>query len=69
MRHGSPDLVDTVIIDGRVVVEGRQLLVCDEREVIEGVMRKNDDVERAYAAYHPSGLTLSEQFPAALESM
>jgi hypothetical protein len=51
---GRPDLVDTVIIDGRVVVRGRQLLVCDEREVIEGVITIAHELGHFLSTWHES---------------
>lgn len=55
-----------MIVDGRVLVKDKQLLVCDEAQVIASVMEGTAGLEAAYARYHPSGRTLSEQFPPAL---
>jgi cytosine/adenosine deaminase-related metal-dependent hydrolase len=62
----TPDMVDTVVCDGRSLVEGKRLLVCDEREVLEGARRSAERVWRGFPGYHWAGHTLDQAFPPAI---
>jgi cytosine/adenosine deaminase-related metal-dependent hydrolase len=62
----TPEMVDTVVCDGRTLVEGKRLAVCDEREVREGARRSAERVWRGFAGYHWAGRALDEEFPPAI---
>jgi len=64
--QGSPDMVHTVICDGRVLLEDKQLLVCDEREVLAAARRSADRVWGGFADYHWAGRSVDEEFPPAI---
>lgn len=53
--HGSD--VDTVVIDGQIVMQNRKVLTLDEETVVEEARRRYDEVtERA-------GLTIEPRWP------
>lgn len=62
----TPGMVDTVIVDGRVVVSDKRLLGVDEQALLEEVRTSSERMWQHYSLYHPSGQTLAERFPAAL---
>jgi len=64
--QGSPDMVHTVICDGRVLLEDKRLLVCDEREVLAAARRSADRVWGGFADYHWAGRSVDEEFPPAI---
>lgn len=60
-------MVDTVIINGRTVLAEKQLLVCDEREVLQDI-RATAAVHWATASErHWASQTIEEQFPRSLK--
>ena len=62
----TPDMIDTVVCDGRTLLEGKRLMVCDEREVTEGARRSAERVWQGFAGYHWAGRALDEEFPPAI---
>lgn len=62
----TPEMVDTVIVDGRVLVEAGRLLVADEAEVLAEARRSSERVWATYGAYDPSGRSVGEAFPPSL---
>lgn len=64
--QGSPDMVHTVICDGRVLLENKRLLVCDEAEVRSAARRSAERVWAGFPAYHWAGRSLDEEFPPAI---
>ena len=62
----APGMVDTVIVDGRVVVAEKKLSNVDESALLEEVRMSSERMWQHYSVYHPSGQTLAERFPAAL---
>jgi cytosine/adenosine deaminase-related metal-dependent hydrolase len=64
--QGSPDMVHTVICDGRLLMEDRRLLVCDERLVLDAARRSADRVWAGFADYHWAGRSVDEEFPPAV---
>ena len=64
--QGSPDMVHTVICDGRPLLEDKRLLVADEKEVLEGGRRSAARVWAGFAGYHWAGRRVDEEFPPAI---
>lgn len=62
----TPDMIDTVICDGRTLLEGKRLIVCDEREVMEGARRSAERAWQGFAGYHWAGHAVDEEFPPAI---
>jgi 5-methylthioadenosine/S-adenosylhomocysteine deaminase len=62
----TSDMIDTVICDGRVLLEGKRLTVCDEREVMAGGRRSAERVWSGFRGYHWAGRPLEEEFPPAI---
>jgi len=66
IHQGSPDMVHTVICDGRVLMEDRRVLVCDERLVLAEARRSAERVWAGFAGYHWAGRSVDEEFPPAI---
>ncbi|MCI0546169.1 MAG: amidohydrolase family protein [Candidatus Rokubacteria bacterium] len=64
--QGSPDMVHTVICDGRVLMEDKRLLVCEEHEVLAAARRSADRVWAGFDGYHWAGRGIDEEFPPAI---
>lgn len=62
----TPGMVDTVMVDGRVLVDEKRLLNVDEAALLSDVRRSSERMWEHYRTYHPSGQSLSERFPASL---
>jgi cytosine/adenosine deaminase-related metal-dependent hydrolase len=62
----TPDMVETVICDGRVLLRERRLLVCDEAEVLGAARRSTERVWAGYADYHWGARRLDQEFPPSL---
>lgn len=60
----TPDMVDTVMVDGRVLVSGKQLAAYDEDALLAEVKASSERMWGHYSSYHPSGRSLAERFPA-----
>jgi hypothetical protein len=55
--------VHTVICDGRVLLQDKRLLVCDEVEVRSAARRSAERVWAGFAGYHWAGRSVDEEFP------
>jgi 5-methylthioadenosine/S-adenosylhomocysteine deaminase len=64
--HGS--MVDTVICDGRTLVEGKRLLVGDETEILSGAKSSTGAVWEQYPQWHWAGHTAQQDYPPSLPS-
>ena len=62
----SPAMVDTVIVGGRILVEGGRALAFDEEAVLREAASSTDAVWDAYAGYDWDGKAARERFPPAL---
>jgi 5-methylthioadenosine/S-adenosylhomocysteine deaminase len=62
----APGMVDLVMVDGRILLEGKRLLVCDEDELFASGARSSERVWRAHAAYDYAGRPAAEAFPPSL---
>jgi cytosine/adenosine deaminase-related metal-dependent hydrolase len=62
----TPDMVDTVVCDGRILLDGKRLTMCDEREVMDGARQSAERVWGGFADYHWAGRALDEEFPPAI---
>jgi 5-methylthioadenosine/S-adenosylhomocysteine deaminase len=62
----TPDMVDTVIVDGVTLMHGKRLLVCDENEVIEAARASSREVWSHFADYDWAGRTVEQAFPPAI---
>jgi len=65
---GSAD-VDTVLVDGRVVLEGGRVPGIDERALIAQACEAHLWQRERFAAHHPRGLSAGELFPASYPRM
>ncbi|MBD2463544.1 amidohydrolase family protein [Oscillatoria sp. FACHB-1407] len=65
LANGS--MVDTVIIDGQIVLEHKQLLVCNEAEVLHSAKTWAQDSWATAPERHWAGQTIDEQFPRSLK--
>jgi 5-methylthioadenosine/S-adenosylhomocysteine deaminase len=68
VHSANSDMVDTVIVNGRTVLEHKRLLVCDEREVLDQAKAAVDKHWSTAAERHWAGQTIEEQFPQSLKS-
>lgn len=66
VHAATGECVETVIADGRTLVEGKRLLVWDESEVLAAVRRSTERVWSSFADYHWSGRGVDEVFPPSL---
>ncbi|CCF01120.1 putative hydrolase (plasmid) [Sinorhizobium fredii HH103] len=66
VHFATADMVDTVMIDGRVLVEGKQVLVCDEKQIRAEVAASSERIWASYGDYHPHAARLTDHFPASL---
>lgn len=62
----SPAMVDTVIVDGRVLLSGGRAQTIDEAEVFAEAAASTDAVWNAYAGYDWEGKAARERFPPAI---
>ncbi|MGE3701992.1 MAG: amidohydrolase family protein [Hyphomicrobiaceae bacterium] len=63
----TPDMVDTVIVDGRVLMHDRRLRVCDESEVIESARESAQRIWSHFPQYDWAGRSIGQAFPPAIE--
>ncbi len=60
---GTQNIVETVIVDGKIVVENRQLPGIDEESLIKEAREVNQKQKQAFATHNPLNLSLEELFP------
>jgi cytosine/adenosine deaminase-related metal-dependent hydrolase len=64
---GTPDMVDTVIVDGRTLLQGKRLLVCDEGEVIGTARDGARRIWSHFPEYDWAGRSIAEAFTPAIK--
>lgn len=64
---GTCDMVDTVIVNGEVLVADKQLLVCDEAAVLAEAAGSARRTWEAFADYQWAGRRADEEFPPSLK--
>lgn len=62
------DAVDTVIVGGRTLVEGKRLLAWDERALLADVRASTRAAWSQFRHYHPYNETMEEAYPAAFKN-
>ncbi|MBM6583530.1 amidohydrolase family protein [Microvirga sp. BT689] len=62
----TPQMIETVVVDGRIVVSNKKLVAFDEEELLSSVRSSSERMWQHYSRYHPSGLSLTEQFPTSI---
>jgi cytosine/adenosine deaminase-related metal-dependent hydrolase len=62
----TPDMVDTVICAGRIMIERGRLLVADEVELLDDVRLSSRRVWAEYPHYDTSGRTVEAAYPPSL---
>ncbi|MBW4661883.1 MAG: amidohydrolase family protein [Drouetiella hepatica Uher 2000/2452] len=63
----SSEMVDTVIIDGRTLLENKQLLICSEQEILQSAKKFSQEYWSTAADRHWAGETVETQFPRSLK--
>ena len=63
----TPDMVDTVIVDGRTLLRGRRLAVCDEAEVIDAARASAQRIWSHFPEYDWAGRSVDQAFPPAIK--
>jgi cytosine/adenosine deaminase-related metal-dependent hydrolase len=66
VHHAGPADVDTVVIDGRVVLEDGQPVYADEREIAQQLQAAAEQVWRDFPQHHHAGRTAEEVSPLSL---
>jgi len=64
---GSQDIVDTVIVDGKVVVKNRKIPELDEEALAKAANEINQKQKRLFVTQNPLGLSEAELFPPAFK--
>jgi 5-methylthioadenosine/S-adenosylhomocysteine deaminase len=62
----TPDMVDTVICAGRILVEDGRLLVADEVALLDSVRLSSGRVWAEYPLYDPAEQAVEEAYPPSL---
>src|SRR6202012_2255067 len=62
----GPQNVETVMVGGRILVEGGTLTMADEAEILAAATTSSDRVWASYGRYNPHGRDVSEAFPPSL---
>jgi 5-methylthioadenosine/S-adenosylhomocysteine deaminase len=62
----TPDMVDTVIVDGKPLMRGKRLLVCNEHQVNETARATAKRVWSHFPEYDWAGRTVEQAFPPAI---
>jgi 5-methylthioadenosine/S-adenosylhomocysteine deaminase len=63
IHSGSRDLIDRVIVDGQILVEGGKLTMWNERDILEQARAGAERVWANFDKYHWSGKPVEEVFP------
>jgi cytosine/adenosine deaminase-related metal-dependent hydrolase len=63
----TPDMVDTVIVDGATLMRDKRLLVCDETAVIDAARDSARRVWSHFPEYDWAGRTIEQAFPPAIK--
>jgi len=63
----TANMIETVICDGRTLMEKGEILVCDERAVLAGAKASCEAVWTSYGQFHWAGRTLEQDFPPSLK--
>jgi cytosine/adenosine deaminase-related metal-dependent hydrolase len=63
----TPEMIDTVIVDGRPLMRGKRLLVCDEDEVIDTARQSARRIWSHFPDYDWAGRSIGAAFPPAIE--
>jgi 5-methylthioadenosine/S-adenosylhomocysteine deaminase len=63
---GAPENVDTVMVDGRILVEGGRLTMADQDEILSDAAASSEKVWDAHARYDPGERGIAQAFPPAL---
>ncbi len=66
LHAASSDCVETVVVDGRTVVEGGRVLAWDIDAATAEVRAGVEDIRRGFSEFHWSGKNLDEVFPPSL---
>jgi 5-methylthioadenosine/S-adenosylhomocysteine deaminase len=64
----NSEMVDTVIVDGRIVLENKQLLVCDKQDVLNNARLAASKQWATAAQRHWAEQTIAEQYPRSLKA-
>jgi 5-methylthioadenosine/S-adenosylhomocysteine deaminase len=62
----QPENVDSVMVDGRLLVEGRKITIADEGEILAAVTASSQRIWNSHAGYDPLGRSVDQAFPPAL---
>lgn len=62
----TPDMIDSVIVAGRMLVEGKRLLVANEEDILAAARASSKSVWASHAAHDILGRGLAERFPPSL---
>ncbi|MEJ1160460.1 amidohydrolase family protein [Prosthecomicrobium sp. N25] len=62
----TPDMIEAVVVDGRVLVEDGRLTVADEEALLAAVSASSGKVWGSHAAYDPAGRPVEAAFPPSL---
>ena len=63
---GAPENVDTVMVDGRILVEGGRLTMADQDEILAAATASSEKVWAAHADYDPAKRSIDHAYPPAL---
>jgi 5-methylthioadenosine/S-adenosylhomocysteine deaminase len=63
---GAPENVDTVMVDGRILVEGGKLTMADQDEILAAATASSQKVWGAHQNYDPAKRTIDEAYPPVL---
>jgi 5-methylthioadenosine/S-adenosylhomocysteine deaminase len=63
----TPDMIDTVIVDGRVLVRDKRLMVCDETQVLEAARASAQRIWSRFPDYDWAGRSITQAFPPAIK--
>ena len=63
------DMVRTVIVDGRTVVDEGKLLVCDEHAVLKAAVASTEAAWREFPKYHWASRSVDQEFPPSFKEL